>query len=180
MPRLNSFRLPVPCVRSFGFGCPAPREPLQQRAQAPVPRRSRRKRFPADRGQDVIARGEGDDLGGAQSRRQGRSDHLAERAVVVTAAEFRQGKPLARERRHISQDLLGRAQPGIGYPGFRRYVPDHADHALFSERNEHPVADVRAGRVLRTVIEQGRQRHIESDAQDRHRDGLEYVGVLFK
>src|SRR6185295_10734803 len=33
------------CVE-FRFGCPAPREPLQQRAHAPVPRWSPRKRIP--------------------------------------------------------------------------------------------------------------------------------------
>ena len=60
---------PRPLRVELGIGCPTSRQPLQQRAQAPVPRRSRRKRFPADRGEGVIARGGGHGLGGAQSRR---------------------------------------------------------------------------------------------------------------
>ncbi len=100
--------------------------------------------------------------------------------MVVAAAELHEGKPLARKRRHVAEDFFDRAQPGIRDLGFRRYLPDHAHQALFSERNENPIADIRPRRILRAVIEQLRQRHIESDAQDDHSQMIRVLCSLLK
>src|SRR5260221_3243002 len=88
---------PCLCVE-LRRGYPTVCKPPQQRAQAPLTRRSCGKHIPSGRRKDVVAQRDGYGLGGAQSRGQGRRDYFTERGVVVVTAEIHQVKPVVQNQ----------------------------------------------------------------------------------
>src|SRR5262249_2148067 len=86
-------------------------------------------------------------------------------------AEFHELEPLAVERSHLAQDLLGRAKARIRDVRLGRDLDDQSDLVFFSERNPNEVAQVGTSRVVRAVVEQFGTGNVYRTAKD-HRSEI--------
>ena len=109
---------------------------------------------------------------GAQSGRQRRQHHLAQRGMVVVGAELGQAKPVGGQRRQLAQDAVECLELLRGKIAAARQFHEKADFPLPAEGDKYAIADIACRQPFAIgdpIVEQAAQRKVEGDTGNLRR-----------